>query len=70
MWQHVLPPFKESEMYYTEKDIDSTCRAFSKDWDKLSAKEKALVRQEAVKWLNAYQEACPGMFAEKVYEVK
>lgn len=54
MWQHVLPPFKESGMYYTEKDIDSTCRAFSKDWGKLSA----------------YQEACPGMFVEKVYEVK
>jgi len=57
-------------MFYTEKDIDNTCRAYSKDWDKLNVKEKALVRQEAVKWLEAYQEAFPGIFIEKVYPVK
>lgn len=56
-------------MYYTDEDIQNTCRAFSKDYDTLSKQEKKLVRQEAEKWLKAYQEACPSMFFGPAYKV-
>lgn len=56
--------------FYTDEDIHNTCRAFSKDYDTLSKQEKKLVRQEAEKWLKAYQEACPGMFSEAAYKVR
>lgn len=57
-------------MFYSDKDIDATCKAFSADYEKLSAKEKNLVRLEATKWLDAYQEEYPGMFKEKAYPLK
>lgn len=57
-------------MFYSDKDIDATCKAFSADYEKLSAKEKNLVRLEATKWLDAYQEEYPEMFKEKAYPLK
>lgn len=57
-------------MYYTDEDIQNMCRAFSKDYDTLSKQEKKLVRQEAEKWLKAYQEACPSMFFGPAYKVR
>lgn len=56
--------------YYTDLDIQNTCKAFSADYDKLSKQEKKLVRIEAEKWLKAYQEACPGMFSGAAYKVR
>lgn len=57
-------------MYYTDEDVANTCKAFSPDYDSLSKQEKKLVRLEAEKWLKAYQEACPGMFAGPAYKVR
>jgi hypothetical protein len=57
-------------MFYSDKDIDAACKAFSADDEKRPAKEKNLVRLEATKWLDAYQEEYPGMFEEKAYPLK
>jgi hypothetical protein len=45
--------------FYSDKDLDKVCRSYSKDWDKLNQAERSLVRQEAEKWLKAFQKVLP-----------
>ncbi len=52
--------------FYSDKDLDKACRSYSKDWEKLNQAERSLVRQEAEKWLKAFQKVLPGkLFKQK-----
>ena len=45
--------------FYSDKDLDKVCKSYSKDWEKLNPAERSLVRQEAEKWLKAFQKVLP-----------